>query len=345
MHLKQKEFEELAWMLDKDPGTWTQDNVKKMQTIRHDLAKLNKTKFDESLKRNGLVQLKYIPGRGMPEFKDGRFPGLFMQESPCKVNVEGMKKVVAVDVGCNPLAACQILGGVVVYAGLGLNGYLRNGDRKMAKLQTKRDNRGNLLQKKDFEKLGKVLNDVTIPAKEKDKAQSVYNLGREKEMQRDAICKSWKRQFESIKRAKEKACSVAREELATFLSLFDVVVIGDNDYRKWMQGLSHAASSVLSALSPGKLVEKIKFKLGVTGGQLVKVCEAWSSKLCSCCGALNDPGNSDTYTCSSCGIKMNRDENGARSILILALCRVYSILGDITMPRNSVMEGASDVVH
>jgi hypothetical protein len=39
--------------------------------------------------------------------------------------------------------------------------------------------------------------------------------------------------------------------------------------------------------------------------------------------------------------KMNRDENGARSILILSLCRVYLILGDITMPRNSIAEETS----
>jgi transposase len=105
-------------------------------------------------------------------------------------------------------------------------------------------------------------------------------------------------------------------------------------------------------LSLGKLVKKIEFKLSVTGGQLIKMSEAWSTKLyvycfnvrCSCCGALNDPGNSDTYTCSQCGIKMNRDENGARSILILALCRVYLILDDITMPRNSIAEGASGLV-
>jgi hypothetical protein len=91
----------------------------------------------------------------------------------------------------------------------------------------------------------------------------------EKVMEGDAICKSYKRQHDKIKENKEKACIVAREELATFLSLFDVVIVGDNDYRKWMQGVSHATSAVLSALSLGKLVNKIEFKLSVTGGQLI----------------------------------------------------------------------------
>jgi transposase len=60
----------------------------------------------------------------------------------------------------------------------------------------------------------------------------------------------------------------------------------------------------------------------------MEVSEAWSTKLCSCCGALNGPGNSATYTCSQFDVKTNRDENGARSILILAISRVSRMLGD-----------------
>ena len=52
-------------------------------------------------------------------------------------------------------------------------------------------------------------------------------------MKGDAICKSWKRQAGSIKLNKVTDCSVAREDLASFLSLFDIVIIGDNEYRKW----------------------------------------------------------------------------------------------------------------
>jgi transposase len=77
----------------------------------------------------------------------------------------------------------------------------------------------------------------------------------------------------------------------------------------------------------------------------VEVSEAWSTKMCSCCGALNDPGNSATYTCSQCRVKMNRDENGARSILILAVSRVSRMLGDYTVPRDPVMGGAPVVTR
>jgi hypothetical protein len=104
-----------------------------------------------------------------------------------------------------------------------------------------------------------------VPAKEMNKAQSVNNLKREKVMEGDAICKSYKRQHDKIKENKEKACSVAREEIATFLSLFDVVIVGDNDYRKWMQGVSHAASAVCSI--SGQVGEKDRVQAE---------CDGWS---------------------------------------------------------------------
>jgi transposase len=75
----------------------------------------------------------------------------------------------------------------------------------------------------------------------------------------------------------------------------------------------------------------------------VEVSEAWNTKLCSCSGALNDPGKSATYTCSQCDVKMNNDENGARSILILAISRVSRMLGDYTVRRNPVIGAAPAV--
>jgi hypothetical protein len=66
------------------------------------------------------------------------------------------------------------------------------------------------------------LSDETIDAKVKNKAQSVYNLEREKLIEGEA-CKSWKRKEENQEKH-GAACSVAREELASILSLFDIVI-------------------------------------------------------------------------------------------------------------------------
>jgi hypothetical protein len=57
---------------------------------------------------------------------------------------------------------------------------------------------------------------------------------------------------------------LTREVFATFVALFDVVIIGKNDLKKWHQNLSHASSGVLSAVYLGTLHEKIKFKVGLS---------------------------------------------------------------------------------
>jgi hypothetical protein len=80
----------------------------------------------------------------------------------------------------------------------------------------------------------------------------------------DPLCQYWKSQHANIKENKEQKCCVAREEFATFVALFDVVIIGKNDLKKWHQNLSHASRSVLSAVSLGALHEKIKFKVGLS---------------------------------------------------------------------------------
>jgi len=49
---------------------------------------------------------------------------------------------------------------------------------------------------------------------------------------------------------------------------------------------------------------------------VVIVDEAWTSKTCTNCGFINDPGHSKTYNCIRCGLEIDRDFNGARNILI-----------------------------
>ena len=47
--------------------------------------------------------------------------------------------------------------------------------------------------------------------------------------------------------------------------------------------------------------------------------EAYTSKTCSACGNLQNIGGSKVYSCRGCGIRMDRDENGARGIFLRAL--------------------------
>ena len=45
--------------------------------------------------------------------------------------------------------------------------------------------------------------------------------------------------------------------------------------------------------------------------------EEYTSKTCSCCGSLNTKlGSSKIFNCPSCKVILDRDENGARNILL-----------------------------
>ena len=46
------------------------------------------------------------------------------------------------------------------------------------------------------------------------------------------------------------------------------------------------------------------------------VSEAYTTQTCGCCGSLYKPGGSEEYDCPTCGVKMDRDGNAARNILL-----------------------------
>jgi hypothetical protein len=113
-------------------------------------------------------------------------------------------------------------------------------------IQGKIDTRGNLLAKEDFNALAIILRS-SASTKERNKASSKNDAKRALWIKHDPLCQYWKSQHEKIKEIKEQKCSIAREEFATFVALFDVVIIGK------YQNLSHASSSVFSAVSLGAL--------------------------------------------------------------------------------------------
>lgn len=46
------------------------------------------------------------------------------------------------------------------------------------------------------------------------------------------------------------------------------------------------------------------------------VGEEYTTKTCTRCGIINDPGSNETYSCNSCNLVIDRDINGARNIFI-----------------------------
>jgi Putative transposase DNA-binding domain. len=54
--------------------------------------------------------------------------------------------------------------------------------------------------------------------------------------------------------------------------------------------------------------------------QYKHVDEFYTSKMCSVCGTIDEKlGKSKIYNCKNCGLKIERDFNGARWILIKSI--------------------------
>lgn len=58
------------------------------------------------------------------------------------------------------------------------------------------------------------------------------------------------------------------------------------------------------------------------GCQLILVHPALTTKTCSSCGVINDPGLSETYTCSSCELSYDRDIHSSKNILIKGMSKI-----------------------
>jgi putative transposase len=77
--------------------------------------------------------------------------------------------------------------------------------------------------------------------------------------------------------------------------------------------------------APGMFLSLLHQKLcDRRGGGNVQVIPAYSSQDCSAlvdgvvCGARNNCGSNETYTCATCGSVMDRDVNAAKNILARA---------------------------
>jgi len=64
----------------------------------------------------------------------------------------------------------------------------------------------------------------------------------------------------------------------------------------------------------------LEYKGKEVGIEIVEVSEAYTSKTCPRCGALNRPNNRN-YSCSNCGLRCHRDIVGASNILCMYIYR------------------------
>ena len=84
--------------------------------------------------------------------------------------------------------------------------------------------------------------------------------------------------------------------------------------------LHKTTKRVIQSLRYFEFCEKLTFKCKEYNVSLKIVDESYTSKTCSCCGIINKMlGSKKTFKCPHCNIKIDRDINGCRNILMKSL--------------------------
>lgn len=93
-----------------------------------------------------------------------------------------------------------------------------------------------------------------------------------------------------------------------------------NMITKCSRVINNKSARKCNNLSHYKFKQRLLHRCILTNTELYIVDESYTSKTCGRCGKLNDVGASETYKCSFCDLKIDRDINGARNIFIRNVC-------------------------
>ncbi|MBO5599532.1 MAG: transposase, partial [Candidatus Methanomethylophilus sp.] len=67
--------------------------------------------------------------------------------------------------------------------------------------------------------------------------------------------------------------------------------------------------------SAGTFMRLLRYKGEETGSEIVPVNPAYTSRICTKCGKLNDPFSEETFHCRFCGFTIHRDDNACENVL------------------------------
>ncbi len=103
---------------------------------------------------------------------------------------------------------------------------------------------------------------------------------------------------------------------------YQLVIVGDIHTQSILSSkrLNRMTKRVLCQYSFHQFKDRLSWKLSLCGGEMVLVNEAYTSKTCSKCGNIkHNLSGSETYQCVKCGLRVDRDLNGAKCIMLAAL--------------------------
>lgn len=99
---------------------------------------------------------------------------------------------------------------------------------------------------------------------------------------------------------------------------YDVIMLPDFRVSEMLRKkkLGHKTKRMLSMFSFYKFKERLIYKCKVNEKRLIIVGEEYTSCTCGKCGKIRKVKGEEIYKCEKCGVKIDRDVNGSRNILI-----------------------------
>jgi putative transposase len=173
-------------------------------------------------------------------------------------------------------------------------------------------------------------------------------LGKRKKGERREESKRLKRARRRLARLNRRVANVREDALhkaTTWLArTYSVVVVEKLDgaqmtERRKGRGRARKARLNGAILDSGmlRLRSLLAYKMPLHGGALREVGAAYTSQMCSRCGARNAIGASKRYECAKCRIVLDRDENASQNIKSAASCSAEPVRESVSARRGAAV--------
>ena len=119
-------------------------------------------------------------------------------------------------------------------------------------------------------------------------------------------------------RIKNKRTNFAHQQSRKLVNRYGFVAAEDLSVKRMTKNRCRSKSIADAAWTD--LIEKLSYKAEWAGREFVKICPAYTTQDCSCCGQRQVmPLDKRVYDCPNCGLSLDRDTNAARNIKRLGL--------------------------
>jgi len=99
---------------------------------------------------------------------------------------------------------------------------------------------------------------------------------------------------------------------------YDIIMLPDFKISKMVKGkkIGRMTKRLLYMYMFNSFRTKMEYKCKIYNKKLIIVDEGYTTKTCGQCGTLNNIKGQEEYICRGCGVKIDRDNNGSRNIMI-----------------------------